>query len=250
LNLEKTMDYWGVSPPMRFEELSYEEKRKFRYDLQDYMHDFFQFDKFSGKKILEVGSGAGIDSCEFARNGANITTADFTEIAPKLTKDLIRKYNGEATRCTSTSLPFIENTFDVVYSFGVIHHIPDIDTVLDEISRVLKPSGIFMGMVYNKNSLLYAYLMYHYGIKDGLIHKMSEDELISNFSERREGCPYTKAYTIDEFKQLLKKHNFDNTDARVFYNTFDIPEYKRKIKFKLDDDIELGWHIAFKATKL
>jgi len=65
------MDYWGVSPPMRFDELSYEEKRKFRYDLQDYMHAFFQFDKFSGKKILEVGSGAGIDSCEFARNGAN-----------------------------------------------------------------------------------------------------------------------------------------------------------------------------------
>jgi len=102
------MDYWGVSPPMRFDELSYEEKRKFRYDLQDYMHNFFQFDKFSGKKILEVGSGAGIDSCEFARNGANVISADFTEIAIKLTKDLTRKFNGDATRCTSTSLPFNE----------------------------------------------------------------------------------------------------------------------------------------------
>jgi len=243
------MDYWGVSPPMRFDELSYEEKRKFRYDLQDYMHDFFQFDKFSGKKILEVGSGAGIDSCEFARNGANVISADFTEIAIKLTKDLTRKFNGDATRCTSTSLPFNENTFDVVYSFGVIHHVPDIDTVLKEIFRVLKPSGIFMGMVYNKDSLLYAYLMYHYGIKQGEIHKMSEEQLISKFSERREGCPYTKAYTTDEFKQLLQKHNFDNIEAGVFYNTFDIPEYKRKIKFELDDNVELGWHIAFKAKK-
>ncbi len=244
------MDYWGVSPPMRFDELSYEEKRKFRYDLQDYMHDFYQFDKFSGKKILEVGSGAGIDSCEFARNGANVISADFTEIAVKLTKDLTRKYNGETTRCTSTSLPFQENTFDVVYSFGVIHHVSDIDTVLKEIFRVLKPSGIFMGMVYNKDSLLYAYLMYYYGIKEGMIHKMSEEQLISKFSERRDGCPYTKAYTINEFKQLLQKHNFNNIETRIFYNTFDIPEHKRKIKFKLDDEIEIGWHIAFKATKL
>ena len=244
------MDYWGVSPPMRFDELSYEEKRKFRYDLQDYMHDFYQFDKFSGKKILEVGSGAGIDSCEFARNDANVISADFTEIAVKLTKDLIRKYNGETTRCTSTSLPFQENTFDVVYSFGVIHHVSDIDTVLKEIFRVLKPSGIFMGMVYNKDSLLYAYLMYYYGIKEGMIHKMSEEQLISKFSERRDGCPYTKAYNINEFKQLLQKHNFNNIETRIFYNTFDIPEHKRKIKFKLDDEIEIGWHIAFKATKL
>ncbi len=244
------MDYWGVSPPMRFDELSYEEKRKFRYDLQDYMHDFYQFDKFSGKKILEVGSGTGIDSCEFARNDANVISADFTEIAVKLTKDLTRKYNGEATRCTSTSLPFQENTFDVVYSFGVIHHVSDIDTVLKEIFRVLKPSGIFMGMVYNKDSLLYAYLMYYYGIKEGMIHKMSEEQLISKFSERRDGCPYTKAYTINEFKQLLQKHNFNNIETRIFYNTFDIPEHKRKIKFKLDDEIEIGWHIAFKATKL
>ena len=69
------------------------------------------------------------------------------------------------------------------------------------------------------------------------------------FSERREGCPYTKAYSTDEFKQLLQKHNFDNIKAGVFYNTFDIPEYKRKIKFELDDNVELGWHIAFKAKK-
>ena len=105
-------------------------------------------------------------------------------------------------------------------------------------------------MVYNKDSLLYAYLMYYYGIKEGMIHKMSEEQLISKFSERRDGCPYTKAYTINEFKQLLQKHNFNNIETRIFYNTFDIPEHKRKIKFKLDDEIEIGWHIAFKATKL
>lgn len=64
------MHYWEQSTPMSFvpEKLGYEEKRKFRYSLQDYMHDAFRFADFSGKLVLEVGSGAGIDSAEFAQN--------------------------------------------------------------------------------------------------------------------------------------------------------------------------------------
>jgi SAM-dependent methyltransferase len=244
------MQYWGEGPPMRFEELPYDEKRKFRYELQDYMLDFYKYRDFAGKKVLEIGCGAGIDSNEFASNGAIMISVDFTEIAVKLTRDLTRKYNGEAARCSATILPFKNRAFDVVYSFGVVHHVPDIDRVLGEISRVLKPGGIFMGMVYNKNSLLYAYLMYHYGIKEGLIQKMSEEHLISHFSERREGCPYTRAYTTDEFSELLGKHGFDSLDLRVFYNAFDVPSYKRKIKFQFDDkELNMGWHIAFKGKK-
>jgi 2-polyprenyl-3-methyl-5-hydroxy-6-metoxy-1,4-benzoquinol methylase len=64
--------YWEQSTPMSFvpEKLSYEEKRNFRYSLQDYMHDVFRFADFLGKSVLEIGCGAGIDSAEFARNGA------------------------------------------------------------------------------------------------------------------------------------------------------------------------------------
>lgn len=235
---------------MRFEELTYEEKRKFRYSLQDYMLDFYRYKNFAGKRILEIGCGAGIDSCEFASNGAIMTSVDFTEIAAKLTRDLTRKYNGQAARCSATILPFKTGTFDVVYSYGVIHHIPDIDSVLAEITRILKPGGMFMGMVYNKDSLLYAYLMYHYGIKEGLIKNMSEEALISHFSERREGCPYTKAYTTSELSELLTKHGFTGLDVRVFYDAFDIPGYKRKVKFQFDDkELNMGWHLAFKGKK-
>jgi len=235
---------------MRFEELTYEEKRKFRYELQDYMLDFYKYKDFAGKRVLEIGCGVGIDSNEFASNGAIMTSVDFTEIAVKLTRDLTRKHNGQVARCSATILPFKNGTFDTVYSYGVVHHIPDIDSVLIEIFRVLKPGGMFMGMVYNKDSLLYAYLMYYYGIKKGLIKKMSEERLISHFSERREGCPYTKAYTTNEFSSLLAKHTFTDLDVRVFYNAFDIPDYKRKVKFQFDDNgLNMGWHIAFKGKK-
>lgn len=235
---------------MRFEELSYEEKRKFRYELQDYMLEFYKYKSFSGKRVLEVGCGAGIDSCEFASNGAIITSVDFTEIAAKLTMDLTKKYGGQVARCSATILPFREEVFDVVYSFGVIHHVPAIDSVLTEIDRILKPGGTFMGMVYNKESLLYAYLMYHYGVKEGLVRKMSEEQLISHFSERREGCPYTRAYSIGEFSELLGRHGFTDLEVCVFFNAFDVPGYKRKVKFQFDDkELNMGWHIAFKGNK-
>jgi len=250
MSLRKTLDYWDIGPPMQFEELTYEEKRKFRYELQDYMLTFYQYENFAGKRVLEIGCGAGIDSCEFARNGANVISVDFTEAGVKLTKELTRRYNGDVARCSATVLPFNDSAFDVVYSFGVIHHVPDIDKVMAEISRVLKHSGIFMGMVYNKESLLYAYLMYYYGIKEKMIQNVSEEELISRFSERREGCPYTKAYTTSELNALLSRYGLVNIDIRVFYNVIDIPGYKRKVKLNPDDkQLNLGWHIAFKGVR-
>ena len=71
-----------------------------------------------------------------------------------------------------------------------------------------------MGMVYNQDSLLYAYLVYHYGIKEHLIQTMSEEQLISHFSEKHEGCPYTKAYGMDEFRNLLFNHGFSDLECK------------------------------------
>jgi len=145
-------------------------------------------------------------------------------------------------------LPFNDSEFDAVYSYGVIHHIPDIEKVLDEIRRVLRPGGIFMGMVYNKDSLLYAYsIIYLHGIKEGLLDKgMSEDELAAKFSERFTGNQYTKMYTVDDLKNTLGKF-FQNTWIGTYYNVIDTPE-KRKVKFEFETN-NLGWHLVFKATK-
>src|SRR4030042_4660884 len=86
-------EYWEQSTPMSFvlEKLSYEEKRDFRYSLQDYMHDVFRFADFSGKSVLEIGCGAGIDSAEFARNGAMVMSTDLTWRGTELTRDLLKQ---------------------------------------------------------------------------------------------------------------------------------------------------------------
>jgi len=250
----KVREFWNNSVPMTFVDkpMTYEEKREFRYDLQDYMHDVFKFEDFKGKHVLEIGVGGGIDTAEFLRNGAEVVSVDFSQLSVKIANSLLKeaKLNGEILLSDAKLLPFKNSEFDVVYSFGVIHHIPSVEKVLEEIKRVLRPGGIFMGMVYNKDSLLYAYsIIYLHGIKEGLLAQgMSEDELAARFSERFTGNQHTKMYSVDDLKSTLGRF-FDNVWVGTYYNTIDTPE-KRKVKFEIENKSNnLGWHLIFKATK-
>jgi 2-polyprenyl-3-methyl-5-hydroxy-6-metoxy-1,4-benzoquinol methylase len=254
VNKEKDIkEYWEKSTPMSFgpEQWSYEKKRKFRYDLQDYMHDSFRFQDWAGKKVLEIGCGSGIDSLEFARNGAIVTATDITDNAVTLTRNLVNEagYKLNVVRTPSLELPFESAAFDCVYSYGVLHHIPDVDKKIDEISRVLKPNGTLLAMLYNKNSLLYAYsIIFRHGIQEKLLteKKSTEAELVSCYSERNEGCPYTKAYTSEEAGEFFSRW-FKKVEVSVRFNVIDT-EKQRKIKLDLDDRWELGWHLIVRAT--
>ena len=232
------------------EKLGYEEKQKFRYSLQDYMHDAFRFSDFSGKLVLEVGSGAGIDSAEFARNGAKVISTDLTRVATDLSRDLLKE-NGLpplVIQADAAALPFKDETFDCVYCFGVLHHIPDVETALAEIYRVLKSGGRVMAMLYHRDSLLYAYsIIYWKGIKEGMLRTLTPEQLISRYSERNEGCPYTRAYTKDEARSLFSPW-FKQITTEVHYNVLDFPE-QRKVKVSISDTYELGWHLIVKAVK-
>jgi len=232
------------------EKLGYEGKRKFRYELQDYMHDAFRFDDFSGKLVMEIGCGAVIDSAEFARNGAKVVSTDLTRAGTDLTRDLLKEIGlpSAVIQSDAKTLPFKDEAFDCVYSFGVLHHIPDVETALAEIHRVLKPGGQVMAMLYHRDSLLYAYsIIYWRGIKDGLLGTLTPEQLVSRYSERNEGCPYTRAYTKDEATSLFSAW-FKQITTEVHYNVLDLPE-QRKVKVDISDTYELGWHLIVKALK-
>ena len=244
--------YWERSTPMSFvpEKLDYKQKRQFRYSLQDYMHRAFHFDDFNGKMVLEIGCGAGIDSAEFAANGASVVSMDLTRSSTELTRDLFKGIglSPMAIQSNATSLPFKDSTFDCVYSFGVLHHFPGIEAALAEIHRILKPGGQVMVMLYHRDSLLYAYsIVYWRGIKEGLLKTMTQDDLLSCYSERNEGCPYTRAYTKQEALDLFSSR-FRQVTTEVYYNVIDLPE-QRKVKVDVPDKFELGWHLIVKAVK-
>ena len=233
------------------ENFSYEDLRVFRYSLQDYMHSTFKFDNFVGKLVLDLGCGAGIDSAEFARNGASVVSADFARTATKSTQSLFKEANlpAQVLQADATSLPFKKETFDCVYSFGVLHHIPNVGRAMVEIKRVLKPGGQVLAMLYNRDSLLYGYsIVYLRSIKERLLDKLTMDEILSRYSERREDNPYTKVYTKEEAGALFSKH-FTSCSVEVRYNVIDLPE-QRKVKVSIPDEYELGWHLIIKATKM
>ena len=245
-------DFWEQGSPMSFigENFSYEGKRKFRYSLQDYMHSTFKFDNFAGKLVLDLGCGAGIDSAEFARNGASVISTDFARTATQSTQSLLKEANlpARVVQADVTSLPFENDTFDCVYSFGVLHHIPDVDKAVSEINRVLKPGGQIMAMLYNKDSLLYGYsIVYLRGIKEGLLGKLTMDELLARYSERKEDNPYTRVYTKAEAEAMFSQY-FKSCSVEVRYNVIDLPE-QRKVKVSVPDEYELGWHLIVKAVK-
>lgn len=244
--------YWEQATPMSFapEQWSWAQKWAFRYGLQDYMQKAFEFNNWSGKKILEIGCGSGIDAIEFARNGAIVTATDITDNALELTRQLANEVEVsiETRYASALDLPFSDNYFDCVYSFGVLHHIPDIETALREICRVLKSDGTVMVMLYHRHSLLYAYsiLLWRGVINNGL-NQHGLSKLLPMYSERIEGCPYTVAYTKSEALNLFSVF-FDQVEVSVHYNVIDTPE-QRKVKLQVDDKYELGWHLVVKGIK-
>jgi ubiquinone/menaquinone biosynthesis C-methylase UbiE len=251
-NKKTIKEFWEQGPPMSFtgEKVSYEEKRKFRFSLQDYMEDAFRFKDFVGKRVLDLGCGAGIDSAEFARNGASVVSSDFARTAVQSTRDLIKEagFPADVVQADATSLPFQSETFDCVYSFGVLHHIPYVEKALAEIKRVLKPGGQVMVMLYNRDSLLYGYsIVYLRGIAQGSLDKLTMDEVLARYSERKEDNPYTKVYTKAEAKDLFSRY-FHSCSVEVYYNVIDLPE-QRKVKVGLPDNLELGWHLIVKGIK-
>ena len=135
----------------------FEEIEQWRYSTQPFIHSFAQFTRYRGRKVLEVGFGAGTDFIQWLRAGAVATGIDLTpEALVNLTHrvqvyalpppDSIRVADAE-------NLPFESNTFDLGYSYGVLHHSPDTVKAVSELVRVVRPGGEIKIMLYNRRSL-------------------------------------------------------------------------------------------------
>ena len=230
----------------------YEEMRKLRYDINHYMHEFYPFENCKNKKILEIGCGGGIDSMEYSRNGGDVWATDLTDEAVKFTKGRIERNNFKNIKVEKVSvkdIPYEDNFFDVVHVFGILHHITDVDVGVKEILRVLKPGGSVYAMFYNKNSLLYYHsIMYLRGVVDGEFERgLTEEDLVSKYSEAETGCPYTKIYTEDSVEKLFYDNGFGKVETQIDSPHIDTLE-ERKVEIK-NLPRNLGWHISTKATK-
>lgn len=116
------------------------------------------YTQINNKKILEIGCGTGGHSLFFASKGANVYSTDLTPERVDSSSQLINyldTFKAEFKVCDAENLPYENNSFDIVYSNGVIHHTYDIKKAINEIHRVLKPKGKAFIMLYAKNSFMY-----------------------------------------------------------------------------------------------
>jgi ubiquinone/menaquinone biosynthesis C-methylase UbiE len=119
---------------------------------------FVDFDALRGKRVLEVGCGSGFAVQLFAEAGAQTSARDLTDWAVDTTRTRLAAFGLEADVATGDgeSLDFPDASFDLVFSWGVIHHSSDMHRALGELVRVLRPGGDLVLMVYNRRSLFYA----------------------------------------------------------------------------------------------
>jgi SAM-dependent methyltransferase len=126
-----------------------------RYEVYaPWLKEAVGFQYFAGHRLLEIGPGLGTDHAQFARAGARTYAIDLTKTHLQLTRQrfALEQLKTRLARADAESLPFAEASFDVVYSFGVLHHTPDTLKAVEEARRVLKPGGVAIVSLYHRHS--------------------------------------------------------------------------------------------------
>ncbi len=175
-----------------------------RYALEPYIFDFAKFGDWKDKKVLEIGLGLGADHEKFAEGGAILYGIDLTERAVNLTKLRFDKaeLNSNIQVGDAEKLPYQSNFFDLVYSWGVIHHTPNTLKAAQEILRVLKPGGVFKVMVYHKWSMVGIMLWIRYALLTGRFW-LGLEHIYGKYLESHGTKAYTKAESIMMFDSAV-----------------------------------------------
>jgi ubiquinone/menaquinone biosynthesis C-methylase UbiE len=191
-----------------------------RYKLEPYIREFARFWEGAGREVLEIGVGLGADHLEWARaHPRRLAGVDLTERAARMTRDRIELHGfrpmlqvGDAE-----NLPFADESFDIVYAWGVLHHSPDTQRAIDEVRRVLRPGGRACVMIYHRHAIV-GYMLW---LRYALLRGRPWWSLRRVYAEHLES-PGTKAYTVREAKRLFRR--FGQVDLVVRLSCGDLLE--------------------------
>lgn len=251
---QQIRDYWNAQPcnvkrsqhPVGSQEY-FTQLSENRYRMEPHALDLAEFHKWAGKSVFEIGCGTGIDAHEFAKHGARYTGIDISKESIELAQTRFKKFglHGNYFELHDASKDLSKfGKQDLIYSYGVIHHWPDMDQILRNVKSIMHEDSQFHLMLYCKDSWKYAMIM------KGL------DQF-----EAQAGCPYAKAFTKADVNYFLGNH-FDIIDLRKAHCfMYNVEEYK-KGNYVLEPWFEampeqmrkavkenLGWHWCIKCKK-
>lgn len=183
-------------------------------------------DDLDGKSVLEIGPGAGGHSCLFLRYGADVVAADITpeRVASTALKMRLLGRGGRAYQADAENLPFRDESFDIVYSNGVLHCTENTEKAFDEVLRILRPGGKAVIMVYARHSAGFWLKAVPHAVIKGEIFRWPEAQWLGRVTEGtpRFGTtsnPYTRVYSERELRRLL--HRFRIVELRKSSFQFD-----------------------------
>lgn len=250
VSIDAVKDYWN-SRPCNIRHSTAEigtedyfnqvEARK--YFVEPHIPGFAEFDRWRGLTVLEIGCGLGTDTINFARAGANVTAVDLSSESLALAKrraevfglsDKIDFYEANAEQLSDYIPP---QKFDLIYSFGVIHHSPNPGKIVEHIRQnFVHPESVVKIMVYYRYSWKVLMMLLE---ERGKFWRL--DEIIARHSEAQTGCPITYSYTKKSAAELM---GGGFSVEKVFVDhifPYYIPKY---VKYKY----EMEWYFRFLPT--
>lgn len=232
---------------------------KNRYEIYaPWMKNTFKFEQYKNRKVLEVGVGVGTDHLQFTKAGAILTGIDITPKSIELTKKNLELHGHHSNLLVADAedLPFEDNTFDVVYSFGVLHHIPNIQKAIDEIYRVLRTEGEAVITLYHKYSLFWIFvILYEMILKGGFLKKTIKQRLSEIEMGGEKTRPLVNLYTKRDARRLFKKFNKIKIYSRHIGIGFSNRLINRILRISLINRIlelfslKFGWYLIIEAKK-
>jgi SAM-dependent methyltransferase len=267
-NIAQVRDYWNARPcnirhspqPVGSREY-FDEVEARKYLVEPHIPAFAEFSRWAGKRVLEIGCGIGTDTLNFARAGARVTAVDLSEKSLELARrradvlglaDRIDFRIADAERLSEVIPP---EPYDLIYSFGVIHHTPDPGRVVEQVRRhFVHAESEFKLMVYHRRSWKVFWIL----LAEGKCAFWKLDELVARNSEAQTGCPVTYTYTPAGARALLRGFRVESmfVDHIFPYRIRDYVQY-RYIKnwyFRILPravframERRFGWHLCVTA---
>lgn len=269
VSINRVKDYWNQRPcNIRHSVAEIGTKEYFdqvearKYFVEPHIPLFADFEKWRGKKVLEIGCGIGTDTINFARAGAEVTAVDLSaksiELARKRAEvfgfsDKITFQEANAERLSDYIKP---QKFDLVYSFGVIHHSPHPEKIIAQIKNNFVGSDSTLKlMVYYRYSWKVLWILLKFG--KGKFWDL--DKIIATHSEAQTGCPVTYSYSKESVKDLIGEgFNIDEVFVEHIF-PYKIPNYVKYEYLKLwyfrylpefvfrNLEKRFGWHLCVTA---
>jgi SAM-dependent methyltransferase len=241
----------------------FDEVEQRKYFVEPHIPAFADFNRWRGKRVLEIGCGIGTDTINFARAGATVTAVDLSEKSLEVARkraevfglsDQVQFQAADAERLSDYVQPAV---YDLVYAFGVIHHTPYPERVIAQVRDNFAATGTTLKlMVYNRRSWKVANIL----VRDAKLAFWDLDKAIAKSSEAQTGCPVTYAYTRKSVKQLLGA-GFDVESIFVDHvfpyrvSKYVNYEYEKILPFRLMPKLmfrqlekRFGWHLCVTAV--